>query len=122
MIDDDEDLDAKYNREAPILLKDFEYDECTMNKSFLIKQNDLDLASFQRDSNSISLTSAIILRWTVCLPSGGKKDITRCRLPLNEFLSALGLKLWIDMDEVVEIRDPVTLERFKEWVKNKENA
>ena len=119
MTDDDEDLDANYNREAPILLKDFEHRRWTMNKSYFVKQSDLDLASFQRDNNSISLTSAIILRWKVCLPPGGKKNTVRCKLPLNEFLSGLGLKLWIDMDEVVEIRDPGTLKRYKEWVKEK---
>ncbi len=46
MIDDDEDFDAKFNRKALILLKDFEYDGCTMNKSFLIKQNDLGFALY----------------------------------------------------------------------------
>ena len=46
MIDDDEDPETMYNHKAPILLKDFEYDGCTMNKSFLIKQNDLGLALY----------------------------------------------------------------------------
>lgn len=110
---DMDDPETRRNIKAPILLKDFIYDDCTVNKSYYIKQSDLDCASFDRSPNSISMTEAIKLRWKVCIPSGGKHDIARCRKPISEFVQELGLELWIDMQEIVEIRDANTLNRLK---------
>ena len=122
MNDDTEDFDVILSSSSPILLNEFSFNSWpVMQKSHLVKKKDLDSASFDRKHNSINLTEAIKLRWNVCMPLGGDSpDFVRVRKPISEFVKEMGFQLWIDMDEVVEIRDPVTLERFKEWVKYKE--
>ena len=110
-----DDFDKELSRNAPILLKEFQFNSWNnMNKSHLVKKKDLDCASFDRKSNSISLTEAIKLRWNICMPLGcDKPDFTRVRKPISEFVQELGLELWIDMQEVVEIRDINTFNRLK---------
>jgi hypothetical protein len=98
-------IDDDKNAACPILFKDFEYRSSAMNKSFLVKLEDIAAASLERKANSISMIEAIKLRWKICLPMDGVWDIKRGKTPLRSFVTEMGLELYLDPEEVVEIRD-----------------
>lgn len=104
--------DIDKNKVAPILFIDFVHLTSTMNKSYFIKEDDIKAASLVRKPNSISCIEAIKLRWTICLPMDGSDwDIPRAKTPLRDFVQQLGLELYIDPAEVVEIRNHSLLKR-----------
>lgn len=95
------------NAVCPILFIDFTYGPFKMNKSYLISEADIMAASRFKKANSISCIDALKLRWDICLPTGKKWDLKRCKTPLREFVKELGLELYLDMHEVVESRIPL---------------
>lgn len=98
-------IEEDKNAVCPILFIDFTYGAFTMNKSYLIDEEDIRAASRVMKTNSISCIEALKLRWKICHPKGKKWDIKRCNTPLHEFVKEVGLELYLDMNEVVEIRD-----------------
>ncbi len=100
-------VEGDKNAVCPILFKDFEYGPFTMNKSYLIKEADILAASKDKRPNSISMIGAIKLRWEICHPKDQKWDTKRCNKPLREFVQEIGLELYLDMSEVIDVRMPI---------------
>jgi hypothetical protein len=90
-------VEGDKNAVCPILFKDFVYKTSAMNKSYLIKEEDILAASRVKKSNSISMIDALKLRWEICHPEDRKWDIQRCNKPLREFVREIGLELYLDM-------------------------
>jgi hypothetical protein len=99
--------DRDKNSKAPILFRDFEYGAFTMNKSYLVKEEDIRAASTVKKPNSISIIDAVKLRWKICMPDDDEWDLQRCKKPLREFVREVGLELYLDMSEVVDVRIPL---------------
>jgi hypothetical protein len=95
---------------APVLFKEFHYRGWDLNKSHLIKEEDIRCASRVKKSNSISMLEALKLRWEICIPRTedngfkGVIDLKRGRTPLHQFVREYGLELWLDMNEVIDVR------------------
>jgi hypothetical protein len=109
--------DDEHNSQAPILFRDFRHGLFTMNKSYLIKKEDIEAASITRKPNSISCIEALKFRWDKCLynPDGTRKekaDIQGCKTPLREFVRQHGLELYLDMSEVIDVRMPLNKENL----------
>lgn len=97
------------NSSAPILLKDFEHRHFVINKSYLIREEDVEHASRVKKPNSISFIEAIKLRWCLYIirdidDNIIEKDLEGCKKPLWEVANSVGLELYLDPSEVVDLR------------------
>jgi hypothetical protein len=97
------------NAKAPISFKKFKHRCFYLNKSHLVKKEDIEAASLIENSNSISFIEAIRLRWHVYLTRDENGDYINfdrkgCRIPLRDFVNEQGLELYLDMEEVIDLR------------------
>lgn len=104
------DPEGGMNDTAPVLFKDFYYRGFKINKSYHVSEEEIRAASRTKKINSISIIEALKLRWEVKIPRDEYGRITKkfkfgdCRVPLHEFVKEHGYELWLDMNEVMEMR------------------
>lgn len=97
-------FESEWNESALIRLKPFSYRGYDFDKSYVITDTDLLLATTAWSEDSISLVEAIKLRWELGYPRNERGEFTTitkyAKMPLHQVAIECGKKLWIDPNEL----------------------